>query len=222
MYIRLNSRQSLPNKRKSMRYSIETRQQGFTLIELLIAMVIALVLITALSKVFISQRKTYAVQEQITEMQQKARAAMEFISREVKMAGYDPSKKAGITVGIPYSATQLEIIADLNGDGDTSDSNEIIIYTGNSENSVKIERQDGVETPVTLAETWPYGTFGFTYWEGDGTTEVTSSANEGNIRQVYITITIPTSKSDPNYGLNSGRRTYTLSSHITPPNLNLF
>ena len=199
-----------------MQNSTEKWERGFTLIELLIAMALALVVITSLSSAFISQRKTYGVQEQITEMMQGTRAAMDIISREVKMAGYDPTG-AGI-VGIPYSATQLQIRADLNGDGDTADPNETIIYT---ENAGKIERQDGVGTPVTLAENIPSGTFGFTYWEGDGTTEVELPANEGNIRQVDITITIRTSKFDPNYGLNSGYRTCTLSSYVTPPNLDL-
>ena len=202
-----------------MRCSRENSERGFTLVELLIAMAISLVVLTSLSSAFMSQRKTYAVQEQITEMIQGARGAMDIISREIMMAGYDPMR-VGI-VGIPYSATQLEIKADLNGDGDTIDLNETIIYTSSGTTIERLDEQVDLTTTVTLAEN---STFGFTYWENDGTTQVTSAANEGNIRQIDITITTKTSKPDPNYSHpfnNDGYRTYTLSSRVTPPNLDL-
>lgn len=73
-----------------MKHSTKNTQQeqGFTLIELLIAMTIALVMITAVSSAFISQRKTYAVQEQISEMIQNGRAAMGMLTSELAMTGY--------------------------------------------------------------------------------------------------------------------------------------
>ncbi|MDZ7696964.1 MAG: prepilin-type N-terminal cleavage/methylation domain-containing protein [Deltaproteobacteria bacterium] len=70
-----------------MQNSTKNRERGFTLIELLIAMALALVIITALSSAFISQRKTYAIQEQVSEMIQGARAAMDMIGRETKNGG---------------------------------------------------------------------------------------------------------------------------------------
>ena len=70
----------------------ENREQGFTLIELLIAMALALVVIASLSSVFILQRKTYDVQEQISEMTQNGRAAMEMLTREIRMTGYGAPK----------------------------------------------------------------------------------------------------------------------------------
>ncbi len=180
---------------------------------------IGLVVLTSLSNVFISQRKTYDTQEQVSEMIQGARAATEIISRELQKAGYDPTG-AGI-VGIPYiddqSDTQLEIRADLNGDGDTSDSNEIIIYKHDSGN-LEIDRETG-GTNRTLAEN--IQAFEFRYWSnkddnGDGQIdEVTSADHEDDIRQIDIKITARTSKPDPNYGY----RTNTLSLYITPQNL---
>ena len=190
-----------------MQNSIKNNERGFTLVELLIAMVISLVVLTSLSSAFISQRKTYDVQEQITEMIQSTRGAIDIISREVKMAGYDPTG-VGI-VGIPYSAGQLEIRADLNVDGDTADFNETIIYT---ENSGMIEREEGGNT-VTLAEN--IQSFLFQYYDIDGNATTTAA----DIRQIDITIITQTSKLDPNYGPNNGYRTYTLSSYVTPPNL---
>jgi type IV pilus assembly protein PilW len=188
-------------------------QKGFTLIELMIAMVIALVLIASLASSFIYQRKTYDVQEQITEMTQNARAAMNMISREVKMAGYDP-KGAGI-VAIPWNAAQLELRADLNGNGDTNDENEDITYKYDGDNKQIDRNTGGGDQPFSEN----IESFSFKFFEEDGVTEVTSAANQGNIRQVEITITARTDKPDPNYSSNGGYRTFTLTSRITPPNL---
>jgi len=194
-----------------MENSTQNKEQGFTLIELLIAMALALIVITSLSSAFISQRKTYAVQEQITAMVQDARAALDMISREVKMAGYDPTG-AGI-VGIPYSTDQLEIRADLNGDGDTLvGSNEIITYTEDSGNK-QIDRATGSSgSAQPFAEN--IQSFAFEYYDADQATTTTAA----DIRQIKITITARTSESDPDYG---GHRTYTLTSYVTPPNLDL-
>lgn len=211
--MRLNSTQSLHNKKVTMRLSSENIENGFTLIELLIATALALVIIGALSSAFISQRKTYAVQEQVSEMIQGARAAMDMISREVKMAGYDPTE-AGIG-GIPYSATQLETRADFNGDGDTSDANEKIIYTFDTANK-QIDRNTGGGNQP-FAEN--IASFSFEYYDAQGNTTTATQ----DIRMIRITIQARTAKEDPDYThpVNSdGYRTFEVSSFITPSNLN--
>ena len=64
------------------------RCKGLTLIELLVAMAISAVLTAALYRTFIGQHKTYAVQEQIVDMQQNARVAISRMMREIRMAGF--------------------------------------------------------------------------------------------------------------------------------------
>jgi len=71
-----------------MHFSTKSGEQGFTLIELLIAMALALVIIASLSSTFIIQQKAYSTQEQIAEMTQNARAAVDIMSREIRMTGY--------------------------------------------------------------------------------------------------------------------------------------
>ncbi|MBW2570709.1 MAG: hypothetical protein JRE47_15455, partial [Deltaproteobacteria bacterium] len=211
----------------------------FTLVELLIAMTIGLIILTALSSTFLMQRKIYDVQEQVVEMVQTARAAMDMMSREIRLAGYAPtgyiptggtmqrSDPTGTNfVGIPYNAGQLQIRADLNGDEDiinadeSYDENENITYTYYDENSAypyQIKRKTANGNFVSFAEN--IQSFTFVYLKADGVTEITTSAENDDIRQIKITITARTAKPDPDYTANGGYRTYTLTSYITPRNL---
>ena len=92
------------------------QESGFTLVELLIAMAISGIVLGAAVNTFMAQRWSYALQEQVTEMTQGTRAALEMVTREVRMAGYNP---AGTNFdSIIYNPTQVQIRADLNGDGE--------------------------------------------------------------------------------------------------------
>lgn len=64
------------------------RKNGVTLIELLIALVISSLLIAALYRTFIGQQKTYTVQEQVVDMQQNVRVAINRMMGEIRMAGF--------------------------------------------------------------------------------------------------------------------------------------
>jgi len=55
---------------------------------LMIALVISSILIAALYRVFITQQKTYIVQEQVVDMQQNARVGINRMMSEVRMAGF--------------------------------------------------------------------------------------------------------------------------------------
>jgi len=191
------------------------KNAGFTIIELLIALTLSLVVLTSVSGAFISQRKTYDAQEQMTELIQGTRAVMEIITREVKLAGFNPTGSTAL-VGIPYSTIQLEIRADLDGDGTAiaSDTNELIIYTHDSTN-LEIDRDAGQAFSYAKLLAENIESFTFDYLDADGNATTTAA----DIRMVEITITTRTAKPDPNYGQNSGYRTYTLTSTISPPNL---
>ncbi len=64
------------------------RNKGITLIELLVALVISSILVAALYRTFIRQQKTYMIQDQVVDMQQNVRVAIDRMSRELRMAGY--------------------------------------------------------------------------------------------------------------------------------------
>ncbi len=69
---------------------IKLKNSGFTLLELLIAMAISSIVVAGIVTSFNMQVKTKVTQEVIVETQQNLRAAMYVITREIRMAGYDP------------------------------------------------------------------------------------------------------------------------------------
>ena len=71
-----------------MKIKAYNRQSGVTLIELLIALAMSAILIAGIYRVFIQQQKSYAVQEQVADMQQNARVAINKMLREIRMAGF--------------------------------------------------------------------------------------------------------------------------------------
>ena len=192
-----------------MRRSLNT-EHGFSLIELITALGISGIVLAAVTATFISQSRSYDAQEQINGMQQAARAAMDIITREVRMAGYNTN--GGLTFdGIIYDTTQIRVQANLDGDADTGDADEDIIYAYDTVDDV-ITRETGGNIDTLVED---IDVFTFQYLDESGTATTTSA----NIRQIQITITARTAKSDPNYTSNGGYRTFTLTSLITPRNL---
>ena len=183
--------------------------RGFTLIEILIATAIGSLVLAAIVVTFVTQRKSYDLQEQMAEMTQNARIGVEMLSREVRMAGYDPT---GVNFdAIPYDTTKLQVQADLNGDGDADDTDETITYFYDATALQIIRQANGSQQPLVENIT----AFTFNYLDRAGN-PVTTSAE---VYQIQITITARTAAFDPHYPNNNGYRTYTLTSLITPRNL---
>ena len=69
--------------------------RGFTLLELTIAIAIFGIASAAIYATYQHQQDSYLIQEQVADMQQNLRAGIYFLTRGIKMAGYDPTEKAG-------------------------------------------------------------------------------------------------------------------------------
>ncbi|MDH3899226.1 MAG: prepilin-type N-terminal cleavage/methylation domain-containing protein, partial [Deltaproteobacteria bacterium] len=59
------------------------KRSGFTLVEILVALALAGLVSVAIFNVYISQNKSYAVQDRVAEMQQNLRAANYMMRREI-------------------------------------------------------------------------------------------------------------------------------------------
>ncbi len=118
------------------------QQDGLTLVELVIALSISIIVIAALYSAYTLQRKTNSAQEQVTGVQQNLRAVELMLSREIKMAGYDPDKIAydsscnvGGTGSKVYpgihtaDATNFGFSMDLSEDGSCGGTGENVTYS---------------------------------------------------------------------------------------------
>jgi len=63
-------------------------QRGMTLVELLVALVISTLIASAGYGIYLTQHENWIIQEQITNMQQNARAAIHELETKIRMAGY--------------------------------------------------------------------------------------------------------------------------------------
>ena len=71
-------------------------RQGFSLVELLVAMGITAVVMAAVFKIYTTQQDSYVLQEQVAEMQQNGRTAKYVMIKEIRMAGYNPTRKLNV------------------------------------------------------------------------------------------------------------------------------
>ena len=208
------------------------KQDGFSLLEIIISMTIGLIILAAISTTFITQRKIYDSQEQQIGMTQTVRAALDMISREVMMAGYDPTgnlqREDDTTsdyAGLVYHANIIEIRADLDEDGiivvaengstnpddwDYDGSNERIVYK--LEGGVLKRETNGAGGFQQFAEN--VTSFDLVYMDGNGNRGITDSEK---IRQIEIGIEVETK--DPAVG--GGYKSEKLVSVIEVRNLGL-
>jgi type IV pilus assembly protein PilW len=186
-------------------------ESGFTIIELLIAMAMSGIILAAIFTFSMTQGHSLATQEQASQMVQAARAAMDLLTHDIDSAGYNPTNAA--FAGVTYDASQLQLRADLDGDGSTDDADENIRYTYDASARQMLRNTGDGDEPVASHMT----AFTFEYLDTNGNPTTVSA----NIRQLRITITVRTAKPDRKYATNGGYRTYTLRSVITPRNLSL-
>lgn len=186
-----------------------SRDTGFSIVELMIAILVSLILLAGIYSVFTSQQIAFSRQERIAEMNQSIRAVMDLMSREVRLAGYKTSTAVfnGIATAQPST---IRLLADLNQDGTISGDTEDVTYSYNA-GTLQIWR-NGVSLPIAENIT----DLAFEYTLADGST-TSSPGSLASIRKVKISVTGRTASPD----LGTGQyRTITLTSDVTPRNLN--
>ena len=63
-------------------------QKGLSLVELMISITIGLILLTGVTRVFLNSKATYSSQQALSRVQETGRLAIEFLSHDIRMAGY--------------------------------------------------------------------------------------------------------------------------------------
>lgn len=208
--------------------------RGFTLLEVVVALAIGLMLLGTLYTFFLTQKKAYNVQEQVAEMQQNARAAMDMMVNELRMAGFDPFNTPSLGRIVTAASGQIRFTQNItrtnppyDPDEDVDDPDEDVTYflrtaaDGTSElvrtarSRTSVSSASGFQT-VAVAENIESLTF--TYLTEDGT----PAAALDEISQIVISLTARTDEPDPDY-INPQQgdhyRRFTLSATVIPRNL---
>jgi type IV pilus assembly protein PilW len=95
----------------------KSRQQGFTLVELLVVMVIMGVVVMAIYGLYQSNQRSNLKQDEVVELQQNLRVAMEQLRKDILLAGF----MCPIGSGIQSAPNQS---VDLDSDGDFTEVGE--------------------------------------------------------------------------------------------------
>ena len=188
-------------KRQILRHC---NNRGFTLTELLVAMGLSAVVMASVGSIYYQQQKSFLVQEQIAGAQQNLRAAMYFMERDIRSAGYDPTQNANTSIQVANN-NSITFQADINGD-ETIGGGETIAYTlydSGGDGDTDLGRNTGGGNQP-LAEN--IDALNFVYLNGASPPVVlnpgggnVTSANIPQIRSVQVTVVARTGRADPGY-----------------------
>jgi type IV pilus assembly protein PilW len=112
-----------------------TKQHGLTLVEIMIAITISIVLLAGVERIFASSKHTYRVQDALSRVQESGRFASDFVTKDVRMAGY-----SGCSNQVPPVN-----MADVNGDGVADPYAEF--------STLALEGYEYADLPVTMTNT---------------------------------------------------------------------
>ena len=200
---------------------IGRNRAGFTLVELMLTVLIGGVLMGALISFYIAQQRTASVQQDLTVIQQDLRAAIQMLTRDIRMAGYDPAENdrfgfvrdddfsngVDLTEAVGSGADRIAFTSDLDGDGSvdlaadpgsTVGSIEQIAYRLDDNRLQKYSTTTGAVEWQTVAENIEGLEFYYRLANGDWTLTPTA-ANLANIRSVRVSILARASYPDQDF-----------------------
>jgi len=151
--------------------------EGFTLVELMIAMAIGGIVMAAVMTSFLSQHRSYLAQDDVVEMQQNARVAMDMLVRDIRMAGYSPTSEplkftivngvnfsngSGTNTAVSTNSSQIAFTSDLDGDGLV----DLAAQDVNGDGTTDMSEMEQIAFRLSGTTLQRYSTVtGFIYWQ---------------------------------------------------------
>ena len=198
------------------------KHDGFTLIETFIAMFMLSITMVAFYSVYRMQTRSLKGQENRLEAQQTARAALDFMVRELRNARYNPTGeddgddcgaevdgKPGI---VTATATTIRFSYDADGNGDCAGTGENVKYSFAAGDITRTDASvvaggevltDGNATGLTLA-----------YFDQANNALASfplNAADRDSIKRVFITVIIESKNMADNFG---GALTATMTTNV--------
>ena len=183
---------------------LSNREKGISLVELMIVTALLGLVMAGMYNMFVHQQKSYSVQDHVSAMQQNARVGLEYMVKDIRMAGYVPE-------GIPFDAFDPPLptpqkpapSADVAGqpftDGDDEDIEEAtatsITFQADIDNDAKTEtvRYALNGTDLTM-EVWEWNAAASS-WSGSTGPQVIAQDIE-NLAFTYVVLS-------DDYGVNN-------------------
>ena len=191
------------------------RSRGFSTAEVLVGSLLSLMALAAVYSVQRAQTKAFAAQTTYAESQNITRSLIDLMSRELRMATYDPTTAAlptspgpscpGVKQGIvEASLSKLHFEQDLTGDGALTAPGENVVY---DVLGTDLRRTDGASLPVPIVSGVPAGGLQFRYFDGSnppveltptGSPPALTPSQRDCVAKVRITVRANLPNPDPN------------------------
>ena len=202
------------------------KKDGLTLIELLVALAVSAILTAGVYHTFISQQKTYTVQDQVVDTQQNVRVALDRMIREIRMAGY----RKDLLASAGHISSYTEVITPVNNAnhvGKSDDQITVIIYDKAITYSLQWDAADPNKPVLVRSENGGAGevladnieNLQIKYTLSNGTVTDLPALPE-SIRMVTVNVTARTRLQDPQLS-GDGYRRRELSSYTIVRNMGL-
>ncbi len=186
------------------------QDDGFSFLELLVSLALFSMAMGGLASLLIQNSQINRVDQMRVEVQSTARTCLSMIVQTLRTAGWDPRNIGFSPVVLDPSPTNstnyLEVYADLNEDGDTSDAGEDVLIRW-SVNKIEWRTSSDTTQPfVTLADTITNDS------DGDGVAEAMFVPDSTtNPTRILVRITAQSPAPDPRSGQYIR---YTVSSEV--------
>jgi hypothetical protein len=194
-------------------------ERGVTLVELMFGIALLAVFLGSTHQFTRSLLRGVRVLEVASEAQERARIGVQIIERDLREAGFDPAgtRAPGIARA---ERDAIRILRDLNGDGDTDDSNERVTYRYSGGRGA-LMRGLGNAPEQPMLDDVPAGGLELRYFDDAGNAIPLPpgglDANErARIRRVDVRLTIEMPHPDPAFG-RPIRRLQTASIQLRNP-----
>lgn len=171
------------------------QESGMTLIELMVSMVISSLVVAGIYGVYTIQQRSYTVQEQVTEMQQRIRSAVDFISRDIRMAGYNPNDERACSENNKITKAEAREMVFNACNFDDGNDYKITIEFRKDEKELHLTRDEDMDGASSMPIAYGVDDFLFSYL--DNKLDATSDLKK--IRYVRIAMLVRSTYPDQKY-----------------------
>jgi hypothetical protein len=177
-------------------------KRGISIVEIMIVLVLISIIMSGMFFIFNRSNRQLRSQSMIADIQTVGSIAFFLIGRDIRRAGSNPAGALGYNVGAPIpfgaaDATHIQIYADLNGDGDVTDTDEDVTYDY-IDNDADIPGNDTIRRTAGAAVTYISNVYDFhlEYIMSNGV-YTTAPTPFSDIRMVVIKFEVGTDQRDP-------------------------